>query len=58
MIGFVAGKKIRLSDKKKVETAASAEAIEKVKHSTSGTLVRDLLDPLHFSAFCSTNKRN
>ena len=42
----MSGKKIPLSDKKKVETAASAEAIEKVKHSTLGTLVRDLLGPL------------
>ena len=42
----MSGKKIPLSDKKKVETAASAEAIEKVKHSTLGTLVHDLLDPL------------
>ena len=54
----MAGKKIRFSDKNKMETAASAEAIKKVKDSTSGTLVRDLLDPLHFSTFCSTNKRN
>ena len=45
-IGFVSGKKIPLSDKRKVETAASEEASEKVKHSTSGTLVRDLLGPL------------
>ena len=31
-----------VSDKKKVETATSAEVSEKVNHSTSGTLVRDL----------------
>ena len=45
-IGFRVWKKIPLSDKKKVETAASAEVSEKVKHSTSGTLVRDLHGPL------------
>ena len=42
----MSGKKIPLSDKKKVETAASTEAIEKVKHLTLGTLVSDLLGPL------------
>ena len=42
----MSGKKIPLSDKKKVETAASTEAIGKVKHSTLRTLVRDLLGPL------------
>ena len=33
-----------LSDKKKVETATSAEVSEEVNHSTSGTLVRYLLN--------------
>ena len=42
----MSGKKIPLSDKKKVETAASTEVIEKVKHSTLGTLVSDLFGPL------------